>query len=329
MLACALASPTLAQLQQPGSGPARGPSAPKPTPTPTPDAVAGEAPIVPDAEFNAALPPLSGDINAPLEPMPSAAAPLPNASPAATPVATSEALPPVTPADPQLAAPLTPLAGFDTAPLETAADLTDKDAPQVRYDTEIKGLKEVGLEAQWRALSALRDGGGKAANGVQVQARAKEDEALAIRLLKSLGYYDASAVSVVEANPPTPGTPVRYIARVTATPGRLYTISTVTLQTGPVMPPDLLARNFALKPGDPVEAARIQGAEANLQLIAPQNGYPFLKVGQRDVLLEDQSDKAVAAYTLPIETGPRGSFGRLWGRPAAVWASILPTRQRA
>ena len=323
LLAFVLTTPAVAQLQQPGSGPASGPSAPRPTPTPTPDAVAGEAPpsavqaeapIVPDAEFDAALPPLSGDINTPLEPMPQAIAtptPLPAIPSTATPVATGDALPAITPADPQLAAPLTPLAGFDSAPLETAADLTDKDAPQVRYDTQINGLKEVGLEGQWRALSALRDGGGKAANGVQVQARAKEDEALAIRLLKSLGYYDASAVSAVGANPPTPGTPVRYIARVTATPGRLYTLSTVTLQAGTVTPTDLLTRNFALRPGDPIEAARIQGSEANLQLIAPQNGYPFLTIGQREVLLDDQSDKATGAYTLPIETGPRASFGQL------------------
>ncbi|WP_419808723.1 autotransporter assembly complex protein TamA [Sphingomonas sp.] len=297
-------------MSKPGTAPARGPSTPEPTPTPA-DAIQGEGPIVPDAEFNAALPPLSGDINAPLEPMPSASAtPLPTATPQA-PVAVGDALPPVTPEDPQLAAPLAPLAGFDTAPLETAADLAGKNAPQVRYDTEIVGLKDVGLEAQWKSLSALRDGGGKAANGVQVQARATEDEALAIRLLKSLGYYDASAVSAVEGNPPTPGTPVRYIARVTATPGRLYTLSSITLQAGPVTPPDLLTRNFALKVGDPIDAARVQGAEANLQLIAPQNGYPFLTVGQRDILLEDQSDKPVGAYTLPIDTGPRASFGQL------------------
>ena len=314
-LAFLLTSPALAQLQQPGSGPARGPSAPRPQPsaTPTAGAVAGEAPIVPDAEFNAALPPLSGDINAPLEPM-TATEPQPVATPTAPGTLTAAA-----PADPALAAPLTPLAGFDTAPLATAADLTDKDAPQIRYDVEVAGLKEVGLEGQWRALSALRSGGGKAANGVQVQARAKEDEALAIRLLKSLGYYDASAVSAVEANPPAPGTPVRYIARVTATPGRLYTLSSITLQAGPVTPADLLTSNFALRVGDPIEAARIQGAEANLLLIAPQNGYPFLTIGQRDVLLDDQSAKATGAYTLPIDTGPRASFGRLTTEGDAVF----------
>ena len=312
------ASPALAQLSKPGAAPARGPDAPKPEPTPTPvPTIQGEAPIVPDAEFNAALPPLSGDINAPLEPMPNAQAmtpPTANATPlppaqTAQPLDTGDTLAPVGPGDPQLAAPLAPLATFDSAPLETAADIQDKNPPAVRYDTVITGLEKVGLDGQWKALSALRDGGGKAANGVQVQARAKEDEALAIRLLKSIGYYDASAISAVEANPPTPGTPVRYKATVTATPGRLYTLSSVKLDTTPVTPPDLLTSNFALKTGDPIEAARIQGAEANLQLIAPQRGYPFLKLGDRDILLDDQTP--TGAYTLPVETGPRTSFGKL------------------
>ena len=314
------ASPAFAQLAKPGTAPARGPNAPRPdaTPTPGPAGTAGqaEAPIVPDAEFNAALPPLSGDINAPLEAVPSAAAtaskPAPAPTPSATPapaVAAGDALAPAGPGDPLLAQPLTPLAAFDATPLETAADLTDKNAPQVRYDTVVTGLEMVGLEAQWKSLSALRDGGGKAANGVQVQARAREDEALAVRLLKSLGYYDGSAISAVEANPPTPGAPVRYKATVTATPGPLYTLSSVTIDAGPVTPPDLLAANFALKMGDAIEAARIQGAEANLQLIAPQRGYPFLKIGDRDILLDDQTP--TGAYTLPVDTGPRASFGRL------------------
>ncbi|WP_375391205.1 autotransporter assembly complex family protein [uncultured Sphingomonas sp.] len=165
------------------------------------------------------------------------------------------------------------------------------------------------LEGQWKALSALRNGHGKAANGVQIQARAKEDEALAVRLLKSLGYYDGSAVSVVEANPPAPGTPVRYKVTVTATPGPLYALSAVTLDAPVVTPPDLLTGNFALKQGDPIEAARIQGAEANLQLLAPQRGYPFLKLGDRDVLLDDRTP--TGAYTLPIDPGPRARFGKL------------------
>ena len=324
LLTPTVVGPAFAQLSKPGTAPAQGPSAPEPTPTPTPTPAPGvadgaapsspDADIVPDTEFNAALPPLvptlSDDINAPLEPIPSTT-PTPAPVQGGVPIATGETLAPVSPEDPQIAAPLSPLNTFDTTPLETAADVADADAPEVRYDTEIKGLADTGLEGQWKALSALRDGGGEAANAIQVQARAKEDEALAIRLLKSLGYYDATAISVIEPVPPTPGRPTRFAARVTATPGRLYTLSAVNLQAGPVTPPDLLTENFALRVGDPIEAARIQGAEANLLLVLPQRGYPFVEIGERDILLEDQSDKAVGAYTLPVTTGPRASFGQL------------------
>ena len=312
------AGPAAAQLSKPGTAPAQGPDAPERPPATQAAGAPGtsaETPIVSEAELNAALPPLSNDINAPLEPMPELAQPVPTPTaplpPAgqARPIGPGDALPPVSPEDPQLAAPLTPLSGFDSTPLVTAVDAQGTDAPQVRYDTEIRGLEQVGLQDQWRALSALRDGDGRAANGVQVQARAREDEALAVRLLKSIGYYDGSASSTIEPVPNQPGAPTRYRAVVTATPGPLYTLSSVTLNAGPVTPPDLLTGNFELKSGDPIEAARIQGAEANLQLIGPRRGYPFLQVGERDILLDDQTP--TGAYTLPIETGPRSSFGRL------------------
>ena len=38
-------------------------------------------------------------------------------------------------------------------------------------------------------------------------------------------------------------------------------------------------------------------------------GYPFVKVGDRDILLDDATWKG--AYTLPVDTGPRSSFGAL------------------
>jgi len=327
-IALVAAAPAHGQFnQQQGKAPARGPDAPKSdkqaaeaTTAQTADGVdAANAPIVPDSEFNAALPPLSGDINAPLEPMPVQAA---NGSKTtsgtvptvvAAPLVNADGtLPAAAPENPELATPLQPLSTFNTAPLETAADIKDKDAPEIRYDTELKGLEKLNLASQFNALSALKDGKGKAANATQVAARAREDEALAVRLMKSLGYYDGTAISVIEAEPAT-GTnqPGRLRATVTATPGRLYTLSSVKVDAPPVVPDDLLTHNLPLRVGDPIEAARIQGAEANVSLVLPQQGYPFVKVGDRDILLDDQSDKATGAYTLPVDTGPRSRFGAL------------------
>ncbi|WP_410482800.1 autotransporter assembly complex protein TamA [Sphingomonas sp. A2-49] len=326
-----MASPAAGQFnQQQGVAPARGPDAPKPAeraaPASDPQAGAagadGNAPIVPDAEFDAALPPLSGDINAPLEPMPAAASPA-TTSPAATPPASQAAAPPLVnpdgtlpaaaPESAELAQPLPPLTGFDTTPLQTAADVKDKDAPQIRYVTRLKGLEKLDLAGQFKALSALEEGKGKAANATQVAARAREDEALAVRLMKSLGYYDGTAISLIETVPDASDAtrPGRLLATVTATPGRLYTLSSVTIDAPAVTPPDLLTRNLPLRVGDPIEAARIQGAEANVSLVLPQQGYPFVKVGERDILLDDQSAKATGAYTLPVDTGPRSRFGNL------------------
>ena len=309
------ASPALAQLSRPGTAPAKGPDAPHPTQTPAGAAEAtvvdpdGDAPIVPEAEFDAALPPLSSDPNAPLEAMPAAGrTPAPLAPPnTGAPIAFGQALGPVAPEDPQIAQPLQPLASFDTTPLQNVV-VTNPDQPNVRYETQVTGLEKVGLDARFKALSALRQGGGKAANTTQITARAKEDQALVVRLMRSLGYYDASALSLVE---PVANQAGHYSAKITATPGRLYTLSSVTVQAPAVVPADLIRHNLPIKVGDPIEAARIEGAEANVALVLPQQGYPFVEVGQRDILLEDQAPKPVGAYTLPVTPGPRSSFGRL------------------
>ena len=321
------APPAIGQIAQPGRAPAKGPDAPKPsaTTTPLPTSATGQAmpetPIVPDAEFNAALPPLSGDINAPLEAMPTAAkTPAPDAEPPpaiampATPVTTATGqLPPLTgdtlaPAgtgDPQLTQPLSPLASFDTVPLETAADTQDKNAPAIHYQTVVKGFGGTNLSGPFKSLSALETGHGKAANATQVAARAREDEGLAVRLLKSLGYYDATAISLIDRNQG------ELRATLTATAGRLYTLSSITVQADPTTPPGLVREQLPLKVGDAVQADRIQGAEANVSLVLPQRGYPFVKVGDRDILLDDQAVKATGSYTLPVDTGPRSSFGVL------------------
>ena len=310
-------------MAQPGTAPARGPDLPREVREGgDPQA---NAPIVPDAEFNAALPPLSGDINAPLEamstmqatqpsataiPTPQTAPPLP-ASTTSQPLATGDTIAPVAPEDPQLAQPLTPLSSFDSTPLQTAADIKGDRAPEIRYDMEVRGLAELNLDDEFRSLSALRDGKGKASNATQVSARAREDEALAVRLMKSLGYYDATAVSTLQRTDQGEGQAGRLNVLLTATPGRLYRLSSITVKADPTTPPDLVRSNPPLKVGDPIEAARIQGAEANVSLVLPQRGYPFVKLGDRDILLEDQGPEPVGAYTLPVDTGPRSSFGQL------------------
>ena len=270
---------------------------------------AAEQPIVPEAEFDKALPPLSSDINAPLEPMtlepvgtpppvtatqPATSAGVP-AAPATAPAATAPE-----PAD--LTQPLPPLASFDSTPLVTVADKAEK-SPEIRYETVVTGLDKVGLEDEFKAHSVLK-GKGKAANAAVVSARAHEDEELAGRVMRAAGYYDGTAVGTIETIPNEPG---RVRALINATPGKLYHLGTVKVDAQPTVPPDLIANALALKTGDPIEAGRVQGAEANIATVLPQNGYPFVKVGQRDILLDELT--TTGDYTLPLDTGPRASFG--------------------
>nr|WP_258043014.1 BamA/TamA family outer membrane protein [Sphingomonas sp. NBWT7] len=238
------------------------------------------------------------------------------AAPAITPapIVPAGTLPPPAVVDAELAQPLNPLSTADTVPLQTVADIKDADAPEIRYETVVRGLEPLGLDDEFKSLSALREGHGKAGNATQVNARAKEDEGLAVRLMKSLGYYDGVAVSTLEN---VPGEPAKLRAIVTATPGRLYKLDQITVNAGPTVPPNLVREQLPLKTGDPIEAARIQGAEANVSLILPQRGYPFVKVGERDILLDDET--VTGDYTLPVDTGPRSSFGVLRPEGDAVF----------
>ena len=109
-----------------------------------PAAPPSSSPPIGDADFQAALPPL--DATAPPTTAaipatpPGGAAPLPPAATAAMPAGPTPA------EDGELARPLPPIATFDaTPPPATAADTAD-DAPRIRYTTEIRGLKDVGLE---------------------------------------------------------------------------------------------------------------------------------------------------------------------------------------
>ncbi len=314
----ALAIGTVAGAQQAAQTAPKPAPSPTPTPTTTPPPIAeadpdGDAPIIPDAEFEESVPEISGDIDAPLEAIDTA--PVQTVQPIAPPdpdapvdeaEAEADIIAPAVPAQDaqELAAPLPPIDSFDATPVEVAG-VEEAEAVELRYDVAVNGLDELELEGRFRDLSALEEGDGRAANATMVAARAREDEGLAVRLLQSLGYYDATALSVIE--PATEQTNLRAV--ITATPGRRYDIGSIDIRANPVTPPDLITANLPLKVGDPIEADRIQGAEANVSLVLPQQGYPFAEVGQRDILLDETV--FTGAYTLPVDTGPRASFGGL------------------
>ncbi len=261
-----------------------------------------EDPILPDDQFEARIPKVTG--NDPNTPLPSIDSFIDRQMPQQA--AQPTQLPPATdPAEErELAQPLPPLDSV-TVPANVAEE-ADPNAklPDVRYATSIEGFGKTGLEDEFKDQSALIDGKGKAETAAMVQARAQEDEKLAVRLLHSEGYYDATALaSLDQAGDGT------LKAIVSVTPGKRYKIGAIVINAGPTVPPTLVRDSLPLKTGDYIVATLIEGAEANVALKLPENGYPFAKVGQRDILLD--SATITGDYTLPVEVGPRGTFRKI------------------
>ena len=212
--------------------------------------------------------------------------------------------------DPALAQPLPAISAFDVEPVEIG-EVDDGAETEVRYTLVIDGLDAADAAAEdsdmaglFRGLSALEDADGKAANVAMLDARAEEDAALLKTILDSEGWYDARVDHVIE-QPAAEG--ARLTARLRVTPGERYRFGSITVAAAPTTPPGLADAALALKVGEPIVANRVQGAEANVALRLPEQGYPFATVGQRDILLDGQTH--AGDYTLPVEVGPLGRFG--------------------
>lgn len=267
-------------------------------------------PIVSDSQFEAALPPLDPALQQPLEPLESIQPP---ADPNAPPPPPFPPVPgPVEEAplgDPALSEPLPPLSSFEAEAIQEVqvGDLGEP-AP-VRYDLTVNGLDEIDLRGRFMDLSALEDARGEAVNGTMIRARADEDTALAIRLMRSEGYYDAVATFAIEQPPAAEGQQARLRVTITAAPGQRYRFGEIRIVGPETVPPGLAREALRLQPEAPIVAADVESAEANVLLRLPQQGYPFAELGLRDIELDPQT--LLGAYTLPLETGPRASFRRI------------------
>ena len=286
-------------------------------------------PIVPDAEFEKAIPAISPDddpeLSRPLESIDEferrlSARQAGETSPAATTI-TDPAAGAAAPApaligsapvrDAELAAPLPPLETFKVEPTTFAEPEKDTRDVEVAYLVQVNGLGDAaeveGLDDRFDDASALKGGKGKAANAAQVSSRAGEDIVLLKKLLAAEGWMDSRVTSRIEQPQAEAGKPLTVVFDVV--PGKRFAFTSVEIDAAPTIPATLIRDNLALQVGEPVIAERVLGAEAKVALALPENGYPFASVGQRDVLLDQ--DTGGADYTLPVAVGARGSFGSI------------------
>ena len=213
--------------------------------------------------------------------------------------------------DAELLAPLSPLESFQVQDVEIAQTGDDDEVVTIKYATRIIGLEaaddqtESNIASTFKGLSVLEDADGEAANTAMLSARLTEDSALLQRILQSEGWYEAAVNTRLDRSEDTEGS--RLTAVLDVVPGERFTFSQIVIDADPVVPAGLIDQNIALKVGEPIVAARVQGAEAQVAVVLPQQGYPFAKVGQRDILLDQDTKDGV--YTLPVEIGPRARFG--------------------
>jgi translocation and assembly module TamA len=214
----------------------------------------------------------------------------------------------------ELFAPLTPLDQFRVQS-ESVPPASAQSRAAIAYTVTVTGLKAVGLEDRFHKLSAL-EASRQADTLAQLRARASSDVDTMRRLLQSEGYYDAD---VSQAITPGPGPGRRAMVTLAAAPGEPYHLSEVVVTAPPTQPPGLARKALPLQRGDRLVAATVEAAEAQVTLQLPEEGYPFAKVGQRDVALH--GDTHGADYTLPVQPGPRSDFGAIRTAGAPVFGS--------
>lgn len=293
----------------PALGQSQRPAATQPVPP--------SGPIIPDSQFEEEVPPLDPELTQPLEPL------TPIVPPDGNPVTPTRPFPPdpgpvedAPLGDPELAQPLPPLDTFEIAPVASAeAAPQGEELPPVRYVLLIEGLAGTDLETRFRGLSALEDARGEAVNGAMIEARAREDETLMVRLLHSEGYYDGTASTAIV---PAAGPDGRVAITISVAPGERYNFGEISIAGAEGDAATLAREALLLKPNDPIIAATVEAAEANVLLRLPQSGYPFAQLGAdpgeegasrlniRDILLDP--DTQLGDYALLVDAGPRATF---------------------
>ncbi len=213
------------------------------------------------------------------------------------------------PADPE-ALPVDP-----DAVTEAEAATTSDSAAELRYSVAVEGLDDLPEAAElarmFAANSALDKGDDDPANAAQLDRRAKGDAEILTNLLRAYGYYDPVVATRIENAPAGAVPPNRLRVVLGVTPGAQYKFAEVSLPgleaAGANVDP--LRRAFDVNVPDPVIAQRVIDADIALRLEFGKRGYPFAKLGERDIVIDHAAD--AANLTQPVDPGGLRRFGRI------------------
>ncbi len=190
---------------------------------------------------------------------------------------------------------------------EQASGIDSADEQGRRYTVTLAGVptaSENQIAQRFDALSALKTGDSKPANVAQIDRRARDDAALLAELLRADGYYDARVDPEIEAIGD------RIAVTLTIEPGPLYTFGEIRVsgldETGS------LREAFNVNVQDSVDADDVTRAETTLKAKLANDGYPFAKVTEPDVVVDH--DTRTASMEVHVETGGKRNFGQILTR---------------
>lgn len=196
-----------------------------------------------------------------------------------------------------------------------AAPATSDPAAERDYAVAIEGLDQLGereaLVEAFETHSGLQENQDEPANAAQIDRRSRADAELLAELLRSHGYYDALVEPRIEPAPDA------LLVVLDAEPGEQYLFESVELPglaAAGAQAPEL-REAFAVERGDPVNAAEVIAAGLALKVALGEEGFALAEVGEQRIELDHRTRRAT--LVLPIEPGPRATFGqiRVSGRP--------------
>ena len=203
---------------------------------------------------------------------------------------------------------------MDEAPSTDIADAPGADDTDVaanrRYGYRIEGLDDVANEdllAQFRQLSTLEEYRDDPTNAAQIDRRARADAELLAELLRAYGYYDALVTTRVETSPST-----GYAVTLDAQTGPLYRFAEVRLpglDQAAGEDATALREAFAVSPEDPVDAQRVETAQAALRAELGRRGYAFAEVEAPEVTVDHENRTAI--LVMPVRPQGTRRFGRI------------------
>jgi translocation and assembly module TamA len=182
--------------------------------------------------------------------------------------------------------------GMARAEIPYAVDISGIEDDQVQEDVEATSQLVKLKDRPPASLAALRR-------------RADDDMPRLKQVVEAAGYRAAEIDYAIDET----ASPVKVTVKVT--PGPLYHLATVTLQTPDGgAPPDIDTgdpKAFGLEIGGPAASAPVLAAEPKIVDLLAQHGRPFAKVSQRRVVVDHGTRTMSATYT--VEAGPTANFG--------------------